>query len=92
MCAGGNTDLYNKVLWYVLFVRTEKANISGKSSDKRNVKWYGEEIILPFVAECRVTLYGIKPIEPALDKLAVMCWSDWANGANAQLAVILDGK
>ena len=89
MCAGGNTDLYNKVLWYVLFVRTEKANISGKSSDKRNVKWYREEIILPFVAECQVTLYGMNPTEPVPDKLSAVCWSD---EANVQLATILDEK
>ena len=85
LCAGGNSDPRNAVMGYVAFVRTEKGEISGKTSEQRNFEWYRENVLLPFIKNVRCRLYQHDIDSPIPDELSAVCWCD---GANTQLAAI----
>ena len=70
---------------YVAFVRTEKGEVSGKTSEQRNFEWYRENVLLPFIKNVRSRLYQHDVNSPIPDELSAVCWY---NGANTQLAAI----
>ena len=39
----------NAAVGYVAFIRTEKGEVSGKTSEQRNFEWYRENVLLPFI-------------------------------------------
>ena len=83
--AGGNMDVRNDAMEYVAFVRPEKGEVSGKTSEQRNFEWYIENVLLPFVNNIRRVLYQHDKNSPIPDELSAVAWCD---GANTQLAAI----
>ena len=87
LCAGGNNDPRNAATGYVAFIRTEKGEVSGKTSELRNFEWYRENVLLPFIKNVRSRLYQHDNNTPIPDELSAVCWCD---GANTQLAAIIN--
>ena len=89
LCAGGNTDPRNAAMGYVAFIRTEKGEVSGKTSEQRNFEWYRENVLLPFIKNVRSRLYQHDDNTFIPDELSAVCWCD---GANTQLLAITNEK
>ena len=70
---------------YVAFVRSEKEEVGGKTSEQQNFEWYREKVLLPSITNICQVLYQHDKNFPIPDELSTVAWCD---GANTQLVAI----
>ena len=59
--AGGNVDICYRSPGLVALIQTDRSEVNNKTSKQRSFEWYCENILLPFITECRTSVHVMDP-------------------------------